>query len=101
MAKGQHKSDKEQYSSYKTLDKRQKNRQARLERHAKKHPNDAQAQNAAEVKPYKSKPHTKGNYPEVNTSLVHPITGQPMAEPAFAAWDGVYEPIPSKKRKRA
>lgn len=102
MAKGQHKSDKEQYSAYKVLDKRQKNREARLKRHAKNHPNDKQVESVKDVKPFKVKSHTKGNFPDAKNQFTHPITGQPIAETSFAAWEGVYDPIPPKRKgKRA
>ena len=101
MAKGQHKSDKEQYAGYKTLDKRQKNREAKLARHAKKHPNDKQSASAKEVKPYKVKPHTKGNFPDATAKLHDPVTGQPMHDVTYAKWDDPkYDPIPPKKGRK-
>ena len=46
MAKGLHKSDKEQYTGYKAMSKRSVNRLARLKRHLKAQPNDDQATTA-------------------------------------------------------
>lgn len=62
--KGQHKSDKEQYTAYASLLKRIANRKARLARHLKQHPNDAQALTASSVEGSpREKATTKGNFP--------------------------------------
>ena len=44
--KGQHNSDKEQYGAYKAQARYSKNKRAKLERHLKKYPEDAQAAEA-------------------------------------------------------
>ena len=63
--KGKHVSDSEQYNAYSAGLKRIKNRKARLARHLKKHPNDAQAVDATKVEgKQRDKSGTKGNYPE-------------------------------------
>ena len=91
-------SDKAQYGQYKVGDKRQKNREAKLARHAKKHPNDSQGINAKEVKPFKVKPHTPGAFPALITRYHDPITGQFVDAPSFSTWDGLYDPIPTKRK---
>lgn len=64
MAKGQHKSDKEQYAAYAAGLKRIKNRAARLARHLKKHPEDVQAVTAAgHDGKQKQDAAVKGHYP--------------------------------------
>ena len=72
MAKGQHKSDKEQYSAYSTLSKRINNRKAKLARHMKKHPNDAQTEAAAKTDgTQRQKSHVKGHFPEQKDILIN------------------------------
>lgn len=64
MAKGQHKSDKEQYGAYKAKSSRSVNRTAKLKRHLKKHPEDAQAQAALKTDgKQKEQPNQTGHYP--------------------------------------
>jgi len=64
-SKGKHVSDKEQYAAYSAQSRRSKNRQARLARHLKAHPEDGIAIAAAKTDgSQKSNPVTKGNYPE-------------------------------------
>jgi len=94
--KGLHKSDKEQYAAYNSKQSREKNRLARAKRHAKNHPNDKQS--AAKVKDHRSKANVKGNFPEAKWKLRDPITGQPIAAPAFSEWTGEYSPIPGKRK---
>ena len=64
MAKGTHKSDKEQYVAYASLLKRISNRKAKLARHMKAHPNDGQAEAAAGTDgKQKQKSGNKGHFP--------------------------------------
>lgn len=56
---------KKQYAAYKNEDRAAKNRAARLKRHLRKHPNDAQtAKSAKRPGVYKNKPMVKGHYPD-------------------------------------
>lgn len=100
--KGQHKSDKEQYTAYKATSRREVNRKARLERHMKKHPNDVQT--GAQVgKPstFRSKPNVKGNFEPQKSKIHDPVTGQILSNPSFFGWDDPeYDPIPPKKRTK-
>lgn len=69
--KGQHKSDKEQYAAYKAKSQRDVNRKKRLERHMRKHPNDAQtAAVVGKVKAFKVKSHTKGHFPKPKDEVI-------------------------------
>lgn len=73
--KGKHVSDKAQYAGYAAQLKRDKNRKARLARHLKNHPNDAQTASAEGTSgTYRSKSHTKGNFPKSKDFVV--VNGQ-------------------------
>lgn len=100
--KGLHKSDKEQYNAYEAKGSKEANRKAKLARHAKKHPNDKQAEKASlKVKDYKNKPNTKGNYPAKKDNLMRDaVTGQPIADAEFTNWNGNYDPIPVKRKRK-
>lgn len=100
--KGNHASDKAQYAAYQSTGRKETNRSAKLKRHMKRHPNDAQAQKAVgKPAPAKNSAKVKGNFPAPKDSLRDPITGQPMADVAYAGWDSPdYDPIPPKKKAR-
>lgn len=84
--KGQHLSDKAQYVGYAAQLKRIKNRKAKLARHLKKHPNDAQAVSALKTEGTQRTPSiTKGNFPKPTDFIL--VKGQKVhvgtIEPTF------------------
>ncbi len=77
--KGEHKSDKEQYSAYKTQARYAKNKRKKLERHIKKFPNDEAAK--AALKAVSSTPSRKApkakvwTHPKIETARMFAKVG--------------------------
>jgi len=83
MAKGQHKSDKEQYAGYAAKLTRLANRKRKLARHLKKHPQDAQAETATKKDGvHRTSAGTKGSFP-LKRDFVYDGAGQKTEVPAF------------------
>lgn len=87
------------YAVYKAESRLQKNRTKRLERHLKKHPNDAQTAAAAKkpVTP-RAAPSKRGNYPESKTRVVLDRAGHVYTIPSEEIYG---KPINRTNGKRA
>lgn len=81
MAKKTTAAQKARFSAYSGDGRREKNRAAKLARHVKAHPEDAQSKKAVGRKlSKKNAPKTKGNFPPAKPMVLVDSAGKPIAK---------------------